>query len=122
MTIAYGCVLLMIVFPYFFTILAKTSPLFNNHTPREYLEHTTGWRKRAHWVQLNSFEIMPAFAASVIIAHQLHATQSSIDILAIVFVITRSLYAVCYLSDNAIFRSLAWIIGFGCIIGLFFIR
>ncbi|HXH55093.1 MAG TPA: MAPEG family protein [Gammaproteobacteria bacterium] len=122
MTIAYGCVLLMIIFPYLFTILAKTGPLFNNHTPREYLEHTTGWRKRAHWVQLNSFEITPAFAAGVIIAHQLHAIQSSIDTLATAFVITRCLYAACYLSDKAIFRSIVWSIGFGCIIGLFFIR
>jgi len=121
MTIAYGCVLLMIIFPYFFTVLAKISPLFNNHTPREYLEHTTGWRKRAHWVQLNSFEITPAFATGVIIAHQLHATQSSIDTLAITFVLTRCLYAACYLSNKASFRSIIWLIGFGCIIGLFFI-
>jgi uncharacterized MAPEG superfamily protein len=122
MTIAYGCVLLMIIFPYLFTILAKTGPFFNNHAPREYLEHTTGWRKRAHWVQLNSFEITPAFAASVIIAHQLHATQSSIDALTIAFVATRCLYAACYLSNKALLRSIAWIIGFGCIIGLFFIH
>lgn len=120
MTIAYGCVLIMIIFPYIFTCLAKFSPQFNNHTPREYLEHLTGWRKRAHWIQLNSFEITPAFAAGVIIAHQLHSTQTSIDKLAIAFVISRCLYAVCYLTDKATLRTIVWTVGLGCVIALFF--
>src|SRR5579864_6952350 len=120
MTIAYGCVLLMIIFPYIFTVLAKSGPLFNNHRPREYLAHITGWRKRAHWIQLNSFEINPAFAASVIIAHQLHTTQTTVDKLAIAFVITRCLYAACYIADKAIYRTIVWTLGFGCIIALFF--
>lgn len=121
MTIAYGCVLAMIIFPYIFTCLAKFSPLFNNHTPREYLENTTGWRKRAHWIQLNSFEITPAFAASIIIAHQLHSTQTNIDKLAIAFVVSRCLYAVCYLTDKAALRTIVWTVGLGCVIALFFI-
>ena len=121
MTIAYQCLVFMIIFPYFFSMLAKISPLFNNDRPREYLEQASGWRKRAHWVQLNSFEIMPAFAAGVMIAHQLKATQSSIDTLALIFVLTRCLYAACYLNNNARLRSIAWIIGFLCMIALFFI-
>ncbi len=122
MTIAYGCVLVMIVFPYIFTCLAKISPQFNNYTPREYLEHATGWRKRAHWIQLNSFEITPAFAAAVIIAHQMHAAQTSINKLAITFVISRCLYAACYLTDKATLRTITWTVGFGCIITFFFLH
>src|SRR3546814_10004956 len=41
---------------------------FDNAAPRDYFEQSTGWRKRAHWAQLNSFEAFPAFAAAVIIA------------------------------------------------------
>lgn len=121
MTIAYGCVLFIIVFPYLFTVLAKVGPHFNNHAPREYLEQLKSWRKRAHWVQLNSFEIAPAFAAGVIIAHQLHAIQARIDTLAIAFVISRIIYGACYLADKAIFRTVVWMFGFGCVIGLFVI-
>ncbi len=121
MTIAYSCVLIMILFPYIFTFLAKTSSHYNNHDPRHYLEKTTGWRRRANYIQLNSFESTPAFGIAVIIAHLTHASQPLIDTFAIVFVITRIVYAICYLADKAKLRSLFWVVGFACIIGLFFV-
>ncbi|MBA3661925.1 MAG: MAPEG family protein [Gammaproteobacteria bacterium] len=121
MTIAYWCVFVIILFPYLFTILAKSGAGFNNHDPREYLQTLTGWRKRANYTQLNSIEIAPAFGIAVIIAHLLHSTQSTLDVLAIIFVITRACYAICYLTDKAAFRSLFWALGMGCIIGMFFI-
>lgn len=121
MTIAYWCVFAMIIFPYIFTILAKTGPHFNNHNPRDYLQNLTGWRKRAHSTQLNSFEATPAFGIAVIIAHLAHANQPTLDKLAIAFVIARVLYAICYLSDAATLRSLFWAVGLGCVIGLFYI-
>jgi uncharacterized MAPEG superfamily protein len=122
MTIAYICVFIMILFPYLFTVLAKTGPGFSNHTPREYLEKTSGWRKRAHWVQLNTFEVFPAFAVSVIVAHLLKTNQTMIDNLAITFVVARILYAVCYLTDKASLRTLFWSIGFGCVLGLWVVN
>jgi uncharacterized MAPEG superfamily protein len=121
MTIAYGCVLAMIIFPYIFAGLAKYSPTYDNHDPREYLQHLTGWHKRAHYIQLNSFEATPAFGIAVIIAHLIHTHQTSIDTLALIFVISRVCYAIFYLNDKASFRSLFWMIGMACIIGLFFV-
>lgn len=121
MTIAYWCVLIMIVFPYLFTALAKTGAGFNNHDPREYLSRLSGWRKRAHFIQLNSFESTPAFAVAIIIAHLLHAPQPTLDKLAIAFVIIRVIYAICYLSDLALLRTLFWGAGLACVIALFFI-
>jgi len=118
MTMAYSCVLLMIIFPYFFTTLAKFSTHFNNHKPREYLDHLTGWRKRANYVQLNSFEVHPAFGIAVIIAHLIKTVQFNIDVFAITFVVSRICYAICYLSDQASLRSLFWFIGMACIVGL----
>ena len=41
--------------------------------------------------------------------------------LAIVFVIARVAYAICYLTDKALLRSLFWIVGLSCIIGIFYI-
>ena len=119
MTIAYWCVLIMILLPYIFTILAKTGPRYSNSTPREYLANLTGWRKRANYAQLNTFEATPAFGLAVIIAHLAHASQTSLDKLAIAFVIARILYGVCYISNKAALRSLCWIVGLGCVIGLF---
>lgn len=111
----------MIVFPYIFTVLAKSGPGFNNHNPREYLAKIGGWRKRAHWVQVNNFETFPAFAASVIIAHQVHANQLFINYLAMGFVIARIFHAICYLTDKASLRTLFWSMGFGCVIAIFVI-
>ncbi len=122
MSIAYWCVFITVIFPYIFTVLAKTDPKFDNQDPRGYLEKTKGWRRRAHYVQLNSFEIMPAFASAVIIAHLVHAHPPTVDKLAITFLIARVLYGICYLSDKAIFRTLFWAIGLGCVIALFFIH
>jgi uncharacterized MAPEG superfamily protein len=120
-TIAYWCVLVMVLFPYLFTILAKSGPGFNNSNPRGYLEKVEGWRKRAHWVQVNNFETFPAFAVSVIIAHQLHANQTIINELAIIFVMARTLHAICYIANLASLRTLFWFIGLGCVVTLFFI-
>ena len=122
MTIAYWCVLVVIFFPYFFTILAKTGAHFNNHDPRAYLEGATGWRKRAYYVQLNSFEALPAFGFAVVIAHLMQVDQFKLDILAITFVIARILYAICYLADKAFLRSLVWALGIACIISMFCIN
>ena len=123
MTTAYWCVLIAILLPYVFTGYAKgAGPGFNsrtNHTPREFLEQLTGARKRAHWAQLNSFEAVPGFIAAVIIAHQLHVPQASLDHLAVTFIIARLFYGFFYIKDLATLRTLAWMIGMGCIVTLF---
>lgn len=121
MTTAYYCVLVAILFPFIFTVLAKTSRRFNNHDPRAYLENLTGWRKRANYVQLNSFEAIAPFGLSVIIAELTHAPQLRIDQLAIVFLIMRALYAVCYLMDWASLRTLFWTLGVVCVVSFYFI-
>ena len=121
MTTAYWCVLISILFPYIFTVLAKLNKNFDNHDPRACLDRVTGWKRRAHCVQLNSFEIIPAFGLAVIIAELAKAPQSTLDIIAIVFIITRVCYAICYLTDKAGLRSLFWGIGMACILSLFYI-
>lgn len=41
----------------------------DNHNPRDFLNGVQGEAKRANAAQQNSFEIFPAFAAAVLIAH-----------------------------------------------------
>src|SRR5690606_26471606 len=121
-TIAYWCVLAAAVLPYAFTLLAKSSQRFSNRRPREYLEGTDGWRKRAHWTQLNSFEAFPPFAAATIIAHLTAGpeAQPTINALALGFVGARVLYGAMYLADRPSLRSIAWFGGIACVVGLFF--
>lgn len=119
MTIAYWCVLAAAVFPYAFTIFAKSAGRYNNHAPRDYLAKLEGVHKRANWVQMNSFEAFPPFAAAVIIAHLAQANQNTVDMLAVAFLVCRTLYGIAYLADQAALRSVIWFAGLGCVVGLF---
>lgn len=122
MITAYYCVFIAAFLPYIFTVLAKWSANFNNRRPREYLDKIEGWRKRAHWVQVNSFEAFPAFAAAVIIAClQAPHSITTINLLAEIFIIARLAYGICYIADWASFRSLVWFVGLSCVLGLFLI-
>ena len=74
----------------------------------------------ANAFQLNSFEVTPAFAAAVIIAHLAGgAEQALLDQLAIAFIVSRVLYFICYIADWASLRSLVWFVGMGLIVSLF---
>jgi uncharacterized MAPEG superfamily protein len=120
MTIAYWCVLVAALLPFLFTSAAKfTGVRYNNKKPREFLDQLEGWRKRAHWVQVNSFEAFPAFAAAVIIAHQAGAAQGAIDGLAVAFIVLRVIYGLCYIFDKHVLRSTVWMVGMGCVVALF---
>lgn len=124
MTTAFWCVLAAALLPYAFTGLAKTGRAdtrYDNRSPRDWLERLVGWRKRAHWAQLNAFEAFPPFAAGVIIAHLAGAPQGAIDQLAVAFVALRVAYGALYILDHHLLRSLVWSLALGCTIGLFVI-
>ena len=119
MTIALWCVLAAAFLPYPFTLAAKWSRRFDNHKPREYLEATTGWQKRAHWAQLNSFEAFPAFAAAVIVNRIVLGPNAMADAIALAFIAARILYGLLYIADLAVLRSIAWFAACFCSVALF---
>ncbi|MBM7062329.1 MAPEG family protein [Pseudomonas sp. UL073] len=124
MTLAFWCVLVAIILPYLATAIAKFSGRdygpHANQNPRAFLAGLEGRRQRAHHAQLNGFEVTPAFAAAVIIAHLAGgASQALMDALAVGFIITRVLYLACYLADWGPVRSLVWFLGMGLIVALF---
>ena len=125
MTVALWCVLIAIFLPYVCTIVAKAAGGFrlsDNHDPRDFLESLNGVARRAHAAQLNSFEVMPAFAAAVIVAHLVGTAQLvTVNVLAVLFITSRLLYIICYLADWAILRSLVWFVGMGLIASFFFV-
>jgi uncharacterized MAPEG superfamily protein len=126
MTVAYWCVLIALFLPYIATGAAKAlgggfAPK-HNHDPRGQQTTLSGPAKRANNAQLNGFEVTPAFAAAVIIAHQIgHAAQTTIDLLAVWFVVSRVLYLICYLADWAPVRSAVWAVGMALIASFFFV-
>lgn len=124
MTVAFWCVLIAIFLPYLCTAIAKFSggkfgPK-QNHDPRAFLDNLQGFAKRADSAQRNSFEVMPAFAAAVIIAANVgNAQPVTVDVLAVLFITSRLLYILFYLTDWAALRSLVWAVGMGIIVALF---
>ena len=66
-----------------------------------------------------AFEAFPLFAAAVIIAHLAGAAQSTVDALALAFVVLRAGYVLAYIHDWPTLRSLLWIAAIGCVVGLF---
>jgi uncharacterized MAPEG superfamily protein len=123
MTIAHFCVLAAALMPYLFVTYAKASREYltkgHNRDPRKYLASLEGSRHRAGLAQLNAYEAFPPFLAGVLIAGTVGAPQSSIDLLALVFVGARLVYGLFYILDWHLLRSTAWMVGMGSVLGLF---
>jgi uncharacterized MAPEG superfamily protein len=126
MTIAFWCVLAAILLPYICFGIARNrgrgvhgERLRDNRNPRDFPNRIEGLPKRAWDAQLNSFESLPGFAATVIIAHLAHAPQNQIDVLAVLWVLARVAYVAFYLTDKSTFRSSAQFISLACVLGLF---
>jgi uncharacterized MAPEG superfamily protein len=128
-TVAYWCVLVVALLPLACAGVAKWGAFkvprrdggYDNHNPRAWLASQTDWRARANAAQANSFEALPFFIGAVIIAHQLQASQTRLDVLAFLFVVSRLMYIFMYLADMATPRSVAWVVGLGLNIAILFI-
>ena len=125
MTIAFWTLLAAIAFPWLMAVIKKSALAsngnYNNSAPRAGLENLQGVSQRALWAEKNSFEILPAYIAAVVVAHMAGAVQAYIDLIAILFITTRALYALCYLMNWATLRSIVWTLGLICIVSLFVI-
>lgn len=124
MPIAFWCILIALFLPYLGTGLAKFAGRDfgprQNRDPRSFLEGLAGYRRRAHNFQLNSFEVTPAFAIAVMVAYVVgNAEPTTLDRLAMAWVISRLIYMICYLADLAMLRSLVWFIGMALIASFF---
>ena len=120
MTTAYWCVLVVALMPYVASSVAKAGgERYNNRDPRRWLEQQQGFRARADAAQANSFEAFPFFAVAVIVAHLTQAPQDRVDALAVIFIVARASYIVCYLADWHWARSIVWTIGFVATITIF---
>lgn len=128
-TVAYWCVLVAALLPIVCAGLAKWGMFrvsrreggYDNHDPRAWLTRQSGWRARANAAQANSFEALPFFIGAVVIAHQLGAGQTSLDLLALLFVFLRLLYIMMYVADLATLRSVMWTLAFAVNIGILFV-
>jgi uncharacterized MAPEG superfamily protein len=87
---------------------------YDNHLPRQQQAQLTGFGARALAAHQNCFEAFILFAVGVLMAHTTQTAGWLIDLLAIIFVITRIIYLLCYWVDLAWQRSLVWGVGLLC--------
>lgn len=127
-TVAYWCVFIAAMLPFICAWLAKSQGFgkrrseggFDNQDPRGWLARQQGWQARANAAQANSFEALPFFIGAVIIAHQLGAAQTRLDILALLFVTLRIIYIAMYVANFAMVRSAIWALALLVNIGILF--
>jgi uncharacterized MAPEG superfamily protein len=87
---------------------------YDNHLPRQQQTQLTGLGARALAAHQNSFEAFILFAVGVLMAHTTQTAGWLIDLLAIIFVISRIIYLACYWKDLTWQRSMVWLVGFIC--------
>jgi uncharacterized MAPEG superfamily protein len=121
MTIAYWCVLVVVLLPYFLSLAARSAASRREYIgdPRSYSDTLTGWRRRAHLAHLNAFEATPALLAGIVVAQFAQAPREHIDVLAVLFTCLRLIHALLYIADRPQLRSHAWRLGIMCVIAMF---
>lgn len=117
---AYWCVMIAAVLPYLWIAIAKAGgPRYDNRDPRGWMARQDNPRSiRANAAQLNAFEAFAPFAAGVIFAQLAGVPADRIALLAISFIAFRGLHGIFYLANVHALRSLVWLGGFACVLGL----
>lgn len=110
-------ILVACLLPYAFTVIAKFTGGFqpsDNQNPRAFLAKTTGIAARANAAQQNSFESLPLFLTSILMAEYMVIQEYFILTLGWGYIILRIIYGICYLSNWATLRSIVWFLSLLC--------
>ncbi|MDO5651160.1 MAG: MAPEG family protein [Moraxella sp.] len=91
----------------------------HNANPRAFWAAATGLSARANAAQANSYESLPLFLAAVLMAMYTFVPQQVVNGLAWAYVGTRVVFAIAYLGNLPVLRSVAWCASFACVITLF---
>jgi len=99
-------------------IITLRAERYDNHYPRLQHLRQQGIGHRAWAAHQNMIEAYPMFAAGVLVA-QMWGNHSDIaNACAVVFLLARVLFQVCYLADWSSLRSVSWAAGFAASLAL----
>jgi uncharacterized MAPEG superfamily protein len=119
--LAYGCLLIAGLMPYFVLGIAKASRDYDNEDPRNMEGFRTPLRRRAHAAHQNSFEAFAFFAAAILIAALRGVPPHTINELAVLWVVLRIIYIAVYLAGRGTLRSMVWFAAIATTIAIFLI-
>lgn len=123
-SVAIWAMMIASVLPVIFALLAKAMGGFSmadNAYPRETLATLTGRAARANAAQQNSFESLPIFLASVVVAMLFFVPQVVVNYLAVLYVLLRIVYGIAYIINLPTFRSIIWALSMVCCLMLFYL-
>jgi uncharacterized MAPEG superfamily protein len=103
------------------SIKGPSGPL-DNRNPRQWLAQQTGVAARLNAAQQNSWEALAIFAPAILTAQATAVAHDRVDLLAMIFIAARVAYVAMYAADAATLRTLAWAVGFGASLALFFVH
>jgi uncharacterized MAPEG superfamily protein len=98
--------------------MAKEGKGYDNHDPRGQQARLDGWGKRANAAHMNAFEAFPPFAIAVVLCVLTHANETWTTALAVTHTVARLVYPALYIANIAQLRSVVWLVGVLCTIGL----
>ncbi|STY30211.1 transmembrane protein [Legionella wadsworthii] len=122
MNILIGCLIVAILIPYVLKMVVahfmQKEGKYDNHYPRVQQARLQGMGARAVAAHQNSFESLLLFATAVLTAMATKHTGATIQLLAIIFILTRIIYSYFYLADKSTLRSATWFVGFICCLAI----
>lgn len=119
MTIAIWCVFIAGLLPY--AVFGPAAAKLNSLLPRASARNLEGLPARAYATHLNHFEAFPFFAAAVLVAHIVEGASTTINWLAVAFIVVRLGYTFFYLNNLQPFRSISFFVGLILTIAIFVI-
>ncbi|MDE3270589.1 MAPEG family protein [Pseudoalteromonas sp. G4] len=94
---------------------------YDNRHPRAQQSKLTGFGARALAAHQNSFESLLIFTIALVVVFATNTITSTTETLAIIYIIARVLYCVCYYVNWHILRSSVWLVGLICPIAMMFL-
>ena len=129
MTTPLWCLLIVAVLPYPLAFLGgyfKTKQFgkIDNKQPRQQTALLEGAGARVAAAQANAWEALGLFTAAMVVLHLANpeaARGASAANLSLGFLATRIVHPILYLANQDLLRSLVFMVGMGCVIGIFVI-
>ena len=123
MTTLIVCLLIAIILPYLVKLIVayamqKAAGGYNNHHPRKQQNSLEGFGARAVAAHQNCFESLAVFSTAALTAMLTNHVSLMVQILAVIYIISRFVYVFLYLMNLASLRSTVWFVGFICCVSI----
>ncbi|EHL30630.1 MAPEG family protein [Legionella drancourtii] len=116
------CLFVAVLLPYLLKMVVgyfmQKESVYDNHHPRTQQARLVGIGARAVAAHQNGFESLLVFATAALTALATNHVGVMVQVLAVVYIVSRIIYNVFYLQDLASLRSLTWFVGFLCCLAI----